>query len=264
VKRNLVWIVLVFLILGCSLAFSQEQKQEQYLILFSLSGGTMYNGFTLSGDFLYNRKLEKWGIQAAETVNINKNIHQSGFSAGAWRWFGSAVEVALFLDGLFLEGYAGFHAQIRPEFRIVLGKDLMVMGFFYAHPFTRDSFLEKMNPAAKAVRYFGFDSEIIFSESFKLKGDGIYSHSPFGKEDFFRLRFGGEFRACSWLTLSGEWLEFGAVDVLVSDIGGNYQVLKFSATINLGRARKHRFSNFVEYDVFRPYYPAVITNCSLR
>jgi len=281
-KRN---VILVLVVLLCFSVVWAQENENSYKPLFSFSayGGMMRGEFALNYEFLYNQKFQKWGIQVTTMANINKSIREYGFSAGGWRQFETkfgTMGLGLFFDALNLEkvpmyGYAGFHGQIRPEFRMLVESDL-VISFFYAHPFTKDYLLEKTvskpyfwqddtgyyydivqsRILARAVRYFGASSEMIVFKFLKLKGEGIYS--PFEKDDFYRLKIGAEFKISSWLALSGEWMKMNAKNAL-GLMGGNYQSVRFGAIVHLGRSQEYKFSNLAIYDVITPQYPAVVT-----
>lgn len=280
-KRNLVWMVLVFLVLGCSLAFSQEQKEFKPIFNFSVYGGKERGEFALNYEALYNQRWDKWGIQVATMANINKSIHEYGFSAGGWRQFETKFgtgELGVFLDGLYLDkipeyGYGGFHGQIRPEFRMV-EKDYSI-DFFYAHPITKKYLLTCADSApyfwqdAQAyyldtvhsrtyvvpMRYFGVGSEINLTNFLKVKAEGLYA--PFEKEEFYRLRVGAEVKPFKWITFSIDWTKMKASHALGLDFGGDYQAIRIGATIPLGRAQEYHFSDLTKYDVITPRYPAV-------
>jgi len=281
-KRN---VILVLAVLLCfSFVWAQENESYKPLFSFSASGGMMRGEFALNSEFLYNQKFQKWGIQVATMTNINKSIHEYGVSAGGWRQFETKFGImgfGLFCDTLYLEkvpmyGNAGFHGQIRFDYRMIVEKDLTI-NFFYAHPFTRDYLLEKTvskpyfwqddtgyyydivqsRTLARAVRYFGASSEMIVFKFLKLKGEGIYS--PFEKDDPYRFKIGAEFRVSSWLTLSAEWMKMNAKNMLGLNMGGNYQSVRFGATVHLGRSQEYKFSNLVLHDVITPQYPAVVT-----
>jgi len=277
-KRKVILVLLVVLVC-VSLVWAQENKKSfKPTFSFSASGWTGRDKeFVLNLESLYNQRFNKWGIQIAGMANVNRSIHEYGFSAGGSRQFG-IMEFGLFFDALYLEkiseyGYGGFHGQIRPEFRIA-EKHLMI-DFFYAHPVTKSYVLQKRvslpdfwqdstsyysdivinTVSAVPMRYCGIGTEILPAKFLKFRAEGIYA--PFEKDEFYRLRVGAEVRAFKWLALSIDWIKMKAIQVLGLNMGGDYQAVKMGVIIFLGRGQEYGFSNLTKYGVFTPQYPAV-------
>lgn len=281
-KVILVLVILALAVLVCvSLVWAQEnENSNKPLFSFSAYGGMMRGEFALNSEFLYNQKWDKWGIQTSAMANVNKSIHEYGFSAGGWRQFG-IMEFGLFFDTLYLEkipecGYGGFHGQIRPEFRMV-ERDLII-GFFYGHPISkkylprhtisapyfwqdaRAHYFDIVDSRTYAVsmRYFGTEAELILNSFLKVRAEGIYApFEKFEKDVFYRLRIGAEIRTLKWLAVSIDWTKMKAVQALGLNMGGDYQAVRIGATIFLGRNQEYESLDLINYGVITPHYPAV-------
>jgi hypothetical protein len=276
VKRN---IILVLMVLLCfSFVWAQENEKSYS---FSAYVGTMRGEFALNLEALYNQRWDKWGIQTSAMANVNKSIHEYGFSVGGWHRFAIrdfTMDFGLFFDALNLDkipeyGYGGFYGQIRPEFRIV--EENLVIDFFYSHPVTKRYLLEKTiskpyfwqdntsyyydivttTVYAVPMRYFGAGGELIASKFLKLRAEGIYA--SFEKEEFYRLKAGVEVKPFKWIAFSIDWTEMKAIQALGLNMGGDYQVIRVGATIFLGGNQERGFSNLSDYGVFAPQYSAV-------